>query len=221
MMGNDTQSVLFFAFSATGIHIPIRTVQINKKRFPKHSISLCLSENKTETQSSLSRRLLLRSISSMLLSLLTFRSMQPVNASTDGSLIGDIPTSGVFFKDALKVTAVSDPKVQGVRIYLADFERPLTERMAKNFFAEPTSASISCVKTGPITIAENIEKSKSGEEIFTQSKNILSKYVKIRRIVDEETQSLVYVTYSTRMSKEDDENKSRFRADMCSISIGN
>ena len=39
--------------------------------------------------------------------------------------IGSISTSGLIFKDTLKINAFKDPKVDGVIIYLADFERPL------------------------------------------------------------------------------------------------
>ena len=44
----------------------------------------------------------------------------------DSREIGSISTSGLIFKDTLKINAFKDPKVDGVIIYLADFERPLT-----------------------------------------------------------------------------------------------
>ena len=44
----------------------------------------------------------------------------------DSREIGSIATSGLIFKDTLKINAFKDPKVDGVIIYLSDFERPLT-----------------------------------------------------------------------------------------------
>jgi hypothetical protein len=41
----------------------------------------------------------------------------------DSRQVADIPTSGIIFKDSLKISAFNDPKVEGVTLYLADFER--------------------------------------------------------------------------------------------------
>ena len=45
--------------------------------------------------------------------------------------IGEIQGSGLVFKDTLKVEAFDDPKVSGVQLYLSDFQRPATEKLAK------------------------------------------------------------------------------------------
>ena len=45
---------------------------------------------------------------------------------------------------------------------------------------------------------EAIDKSKDGEVIFTRSKSVLLKNMKIRRIYDEQAQTLLYVAYSTK-----------------------
>jgi catabolite regulation protein CreA len=47
---------------------------------------------------------------------------------------------GLIFKDQIKVNAFEDPKVKGVQLYITDFERPVTERLQKNFFSDPTQA---------------------------------------------------------------------------------
>lgn len=39
----------------------------------------------------------------------------------------------------------------------------MTERIQKDFFTEPSYASVTCVKTGPIELADNIDKSDKGE----------------------------------------------------------
>jgi len=50
-----------------------------------------------------------------------------------------------------------------VTLYISNFQRPLTERLSKDFFNDPSSASVSCAKTGKIEIADNIAIGKGGE----------------------------------------------------------
>ena len=56
-----------------------------------------------------------------------------------------------------------DPKVKGVTLYISNFQRPLTERIQKDFFSDPSFASVGCAKTGPVSIADNIAVGKQGE----------------------------------------------------------
>ena len=39
----------------------------------------------------------------------------------------------------------------------------MTERIQKDFFTEPSYASVTAVKTGPVEVADNIDKSDKGE----------------------------------------------------------
>jgi len=39
-----------------------------------------------------------------------------------------------------------------VTLYVSDFKRPITERIAKDFFSDPSQASITCAKTGTIEL---------------------------------------------------------------------
>ena len=55
----------------------------------------------------------------------------PAHAGDDKRTVGEIQGSGLVFKDTLKVEAFSDPKVAGVQLYLSDFQRPVTEKLAK------------------------------------------------------------------------------------------
>ena len=60
--------------------------------------------------------------------------------------------------------------------------------------------SIACRQTGPI-LAEHLQKidlSKGGEVIFRESKSILFKSLKVRRIYDKKSNTLMYVSYSTK-----------------------
>lgn len=37
-------------------------------------------------------------------------------------------------------------------IYISDFRRPLAERLAKDFFSDPSQAAVACVRTGPVAM---------------------------------------------------------------------
>lgn len=117
------------------------------------------------------------------------------------------------------MNAFEDPKVKGVQLYITDFQRPVTERLKKDFFSDPTQASVACAQTGPITIAPDIVKSKEGEEVFEQARSLLFKSLKVRRVFDEETNTIVYISYSTRLNKDDDDNKSRFKTTSCAVHL--
>ena len=144
-------------------------------------------------------------------------SFAPTICNANVREIGDVETTGLFLKDKLKVTAFTDPKVSGVALFLSDFDRPALEKLG-NVFDDPSSASISCVKSGPISI-QGIDTSKNGEEVFEESKNLIFKQIRVRRLFDKQSNSLVYVSYNTRFNKGDDTNKSRFRSSMCAVNL--
>jgi CreA protein len=58
--------------------------------------------------------------------------------------------------------AFADPKVEGVTIYLADFERPINEKLSKDFFDDPSSTSLACARSNNINVGD-ISKSPQGE----------------------------------------------------------
>ena len=94
----------------------------------------------------------------------SFALQQPDAAFADNSrTIAEISGSGLVFKDTLVVESFDDPKVQGVSLYVSNFQRPLAERLTKGFFEDPSSAAVSCAKTGKVRIADNINTSKQGE----------------------------------------------------------
>lgn len=68
--------------------------------------------------------------------------------AADKRPVGAITGSGILFKDRLVVDAFVDPKIDGVTIYLSDFERPITDRMQKDFFGDPSQAGLTCARRG-------------------------------------------------------------------------
>lgn len=144
----------------------------------------------------------------------------PAPAHAESKLIGQIAGSGLFFKDTLQIERFDDPKVQGVTLYISNFERPLTERLsAKDFLSDPSYASVSCVKTGPIKVADNIATGAGGEEVFEESRSLLFKTLRVQRIYDTDKNAVVYVSFNTRLDKNADSNKSRFKSSLCAVSL--
>lgn len=110
----------------------------------------------------------------------------------DRTEVGDI-SLGLFTTKDIKLDAFQDPVVTGVTCHVSSIEADLS-------ISDPSDSSIACRQTGPITSAmiTKIDKSESGEVLFSKSKSIFLKTMKIRRIYDAKHQSLLYVAYSTK-----------------------
>lgn len=110
----------------------------------------------------------------------------------DKSEVGDI-SLGVFTTQDIKLNTLVDPLVPGVTCHVASIEADLS-------LADPSDSSIACRQTGEITAAmiAKIDMSKSGEVVFRKSKSIFFKTMKIRRVFDADSQTLMYVSYSTK-----------------------
>jgi CreA protein len=106
--------------------------------------------------------------------------------------VGDV-SLGVFTTKDIKLEKLQDPIVTGVTCHIAHVKADLD-------FADPSDMSIACRQTGPITKAmiDAIDKTASGEVVFKTSKSILFKTLKIRRIYDETSKTIMYVSYSTK-----------------------
>lgn len=106
--------------------------------------------------------------------------------------VGDV-SLGMFTTKDIKLNTLVDPVVPGVTCHIASIEADLS-------LADPSDSSISCRQTGEITpeMIAKIDKSKSGEVVFKKSKSIFFKSMKIRRIYDPESETLMYLSYSTK-----------------------
>lgn len=147
--------------------------------------------------------------------------MVPVaNAAGTSRVVGTLKGSGLVFKDTLQIEAFDDPKVNGVKLYISNFQIPVTERLSgKNLFSDPTQASVACARSSKVSIADNIAKGPAGEEVFEESKSLLFKSLRVQRIYDEEANTMIYVSFNTRLDKSDDSNKSRFKSSLCAINL--
>lgn len=102
---------------------------------------------------------------------------------------------GLFTTKDVVIKAKTDPKLPGITCHISHVEADLD-------FADPSDMSIACRQTGPITAEQmaNIDFSKDGEVVFKESKSILFKSLKVRRIYDSPSRTLMYLSYSTKES---------------------
>lgn len=99
------------------------------------------------------------------------------------------------------IEAIPDPDVTGVTCHIAYFDRGLIDRLANgNWFEDPSNSSISCRQTGPIKIGD-IDRSEGGEDVFRTSRSIVFKSLRVKRIFDEENQTLIYVAHARELTE--------------------
>ena len=105
--------------------------------------------------------------------------------------IGDISLGMLTLKD-IKIERMVDPKISGVTCFIAHVKGNLD-------MVDPSDTSIACRQTGEITLSHInvIDKSDSGEVVFKTAKSIFFKTLKIRRIFDLKSSTIIYLSYST------------------------
>ncbi|KXZ47789.1 hypothetical protein GPECTOR_33g671 [Gonium pectorale] len=147
-------------------------------------------------------------------------------ASGPRERISEFEASGFLFKDVVEVTAIEDPEINGVTIYFSDFKRNIVDKLQKDFFSEPSQASLTCLVTGPVTIKDPKKISAfEGSEVFSEQKGLnifKNKTLRVRRIYDAERRAVVYVAYSTRLSTASDEggvSSGRYRTSLCAVAL--
>ncbi|MCE5972995.1 CreA family protein [Sinirhodobacter sp. WL0062] len=124
----------------------------------------------------------------------------PLLATAAGAeLVGEVGVDWVG--NDILIEAIEDPKVQGVTCHIAYFDRSLFDRLTQgNWFEDPSNASIACRQTGPIKIGD-IDRSPSGEKVFSESRSLIFKSLKVTRIFDEAHQTLIYLTHATEVTQ--------------------
>lgn len=106
--------------------------------------------------------------------------------------VGDV-SLGLFTTKDIKIDALQDPVITGITCHISSIEANLD-------LSDPSDSSIACRQTGNISASmlANIDKSPSGDVVFKKSKSIFFKNMKVRRIFDADSQTLMYVSYSTK-----------------------
>jgi CreA protein len=117
--------------------------------------------------------------------------------AVDAQEIGSVDTTFQWLGPNHKIVieAFDDPKIDGVTCYVS---RSKTGGVKGGLgLAEDTSdASLACRQTGPINVKE---KFKDGEEVFTESRSLLFKKMRVVRFLDKSRNTLVYLVYSDKL----------------------
>ncbi len=120
-------------------------------------------------------------------------------AIVQAEVIGEVGVD--WFGNDIIIESIADPKVQGVTCHLAYFERGIIDRLQQgNWFEDPSNSSISCTQTGPITLGD-IERGKGGEQVFKESRSIILKSIRVTRVYDETSQTLIYLAHGSEVSQ--------------------
>eukprot|EP00742_Colponemidia_sp_Colp-10_P012723 GILJ01014321.1.p1 GENE.GILJ01014321.1~~GILJ01014321.1.p1 ORF type:complete len:194 (-),score=27.54 GILJ01014321.1:153-734(-) len=131
--------------------------------------------------------------------------------------------TGLIFKDSVEVLSFQDPKIQGIVLHVSFIKRHFVDRISKpeKFFDDPSTSSTAVSETGPIKFDDSIDLTPAGEEVFSEHKNLLFKFLRIRRIYDAAHNTLVYIGYSTRVKVEDEPAGSdgRFKTSIATIPL--
>ncbi len=99
------------------------------------------------------------------------------------------------------IEAIPDPKVQGVTCHVAYFSRSIIDRVSNgNWFEDPSYSALDCRQTGPITVGD-IDRSKDGENIFSERTSLIFKSLKVTRVFDEKNNTLVYLAHASELTQ--------------------
>jgi len=93
------------------------------------------------------------------------------------------------------VEAFDDPKVPGVACHLSQ-ARTGGVSGSLGLAEDPSRFSIACRQVGPITLPDKL---RENEEVFTADTSILFKETRVVRMLDRKRNTLVYLSYSTKM----------------------
>lgn len=120
------------------------------------------------------------------------------------------------------VQSIEDPKIKGVRLYVAEASRRVTDKLVNPLGQEPGSAAVTCLKVGHAAVAPGAVPSvaKEGEDVFTENRSFgWNKSVRVVRLFDPTTRSVVYVSFSSRVLDTKDDNRSRFGSSLCAVQL--
>mmetsp|Transcript_6016 Transcript_6016/g.17229 ORF Transcript_6016/g.17229 Transcript_6016/m.17229 type:complete len:237 (+) Transcript_6016:143-853(+) len=135
--------------------------------------------------------------------------------------VAEFAASGIVFKDKVDVVSLPDEKVEGVTIYISDFQRSVTDRLSKDFFSQPSNASVTCALTGKLAFNEADIGGSEGQEVFSERKGLnlfQNKTLRVRRIYDAEKKTLLYVAYTTHLAEGHDD-AGRYKTSVCAIPL--
>lgn len=126
-------------------------------------------------------------------------SLLAVAACSDRNQVGSVGVD--WTGNDITVEAVADPEVKGVVCHLAYFNRSVIDRLQQgNWFEDPSYSAIDCTATGPLTIGD-IAMGAGGEEIFKQGRSLIWKSLRVNRIYDAASNSLIYLGHARELQQ--------------------
>lgn len=99
------------------------------------------------------------------------------------------------------IEAVQDPDVAGVVCHVSYFDRGLIDRLQQgNWFEDPSYSAVDCSQTGPIVL-NDIDEGPSGEAVFSESRSLVFKSLRVTRIWDKTNNMLVYLAHANELTQ--------------------
>ncbi|MDO5705503.1 MAG: CreA family protein [Paracoccus sp. (in: a-proteobacteria)] len=99
------------------------------------------------------------------------------------------------------IEAIADPKVQGVTCHLSYFSRSVLDRLSQgNWFEDPSNSAIACTRTGTIILGD-IARGQGGEDVFSESRSLVLKTLRVKRIYDADNKVLIYLAHARELSQ--------------------
>ena len=121
----------------------------------------------------------------------------PFASAAVAQKIGEVDTAFKLIGPDHKIVveAFDDPKIAGITCYVSR-SKAGGLKGAFGLAEEKSESSIACRQVGPISATVPIPKN---EEVFSESRSILFKKMRIVRMVDPERQVLLYLTYTDKL----------------------
>ena len=131
---------------------------------------------------------------------LLLTAMLAITSATTGAWAKEVGEVDVdWLGNDIIIEAIADPKVKGVTCHVAYFERGLIDRLQKGkWFEDPSNSSIACRQTGPLVIGD-IDKDENGETVFSQRQSLIWKSVRVTRVYDASTNTLIYLAHAAQV----------------------
>ena len=133
--------------------------------------------------------------------LLAFVMCDLVPSTVASEIIGTVDTVFRMFSrdDDILVEAFDDPNIPGVTCYLSRARKGGVKGMI-GVAEDPSDASIECVRTGPITVPDNIRNGDSdGQRVFKKDTSLIFKSMQVVRFYDQKRDVIVYMVYSDKV----------------------
>lgn len=118
--------------------------------------------------------------------------------SPAGDKVGDFNND--WTGNEFNVTAVRDPAVSNVVCHFVTFDRGFIDRVGNgNWFENPSNSAVDCHASGPIDVVALAALPKNAE-IAAQGTSLLLKATAVRRIIDMQNRSIVYLSYGREIT---------------------